>query len=352
MRVAIPLFNSEQRAPHNAPFSWGDVEKIAPLRESGLCLLAREKNSGASNLQAFGPEAGKYWKRSDMKTSGIPIWWDKNYIGNQERTVLFFKSTEGLAIPYSDGGEVAEVGLVGPYSMAYPLEPESRYTFDNYKDAWEQFSNHLRKDIIIRLPPRSHFPELVDQNTKALLSLGAEMLFEDQNFSIRLDGLGNAFRRNRIRDATTASKLGMKFSSCSIEQAMELIAINRQAKGRPVSMDARQAVRLDHQTPERIRTFAVKLNESLVSAAILLRVDDRIDYVFMWGHDPSNPLGGKSLSLLAQGLVAESRADGKRMLCLGVASSEGVRDEGLSSFKEGLGAEAESRPSLRLAKHA
>jgi len=287
-----------------------------------------------------------------MKTSGLPIWWDKDYIGNQERPVLLFSSAEGLVIPYSEGFEVTEVGLVGPYSMAYPLEQTFEYTLDNYKDAWKQFHNRLRKDIIIRLPPRSHFPELVDLNTKALLSLGAEILFEDQNFSIRLEGSEKAFRRNRIRDAKTASKLGMKFSACSIQEAMELIAINRQAKGRPLSMGTSQAVRLDLEVPGRIKSFAVKLNEVLVSATILLRVDDRIDYVFMWGHDPSNPLGGTSLSLLAQGLVAESKADGKSVLCLGVASSEGVRDEGLSNFKEGLGAEAEARPSLKLANHA
>jgi hypothetical protein len=287
-----------------------------------------------------------------MKTSGLPIWWDKNYMGNQERAVVFFESGEGLAIPYSEGFEVTEVGLVGPHSMAYPLEQTRQYTLDDFKDAWTQFANHVSNDIIIRLPPRSHFPELVDLNTKALLSLGAEIIFEDQNFSIRLQGSEKGFRRNRIRDAKNASKLGMKFSACPIQEAMELIAINRQAKERPLSMDTRQAVRLDLESPGRIRTFGVELNESLVSAALILSVDDRIDYVFMWGHDPSNPLGGTSLSLLAQGLVAESKTGGKRILCLGVASSGGVRDEGLSSFKEGLGAEADARPSLRLANHA
>jgi len=287
-----------------------------------------------------------------MKTSGLPIWWDKNYIGNQERAVVFFESGEGLAIPYSEGFGVTEVGLVGPYSMAYPLEQTRHCTVDDFKDAWTQFSEHVSKDIIIRLPPRSHFPELVDLNTKALLSLGSEIIFEDQNFSIRLQGSEKGFRRDRIRDAKTASKLGMKFSACPIQEAMELIAINRQAKGKPLSMDTHQAVRLDLKSPGRIRTFGVALNESLVSAALILSVDDRIDYVFMWGHDPSNPFGGTSLSLLAQGLVAESKASGKRVLCLGVASSGGVRDEGLSSFKEGLGAEPDARPSLRLANRA
>lgn len=297
----------------------------------------------------IGSKSARHGKSREMEPKNLPIWWDEKYMGKQERSVTFFESGDGLLIPYSQGLGIAEVGLLGPYSMAYPLDETCRTTVDTLKASWTEFSRRVGTDTIIRLPPRSHFPELVELNSKALLALGAEIIFEDHNFSIALQGGENGFRRNRIRDANTASKLGMKFSVCPIREAMELIAVNRQAKGRPLSMDTNQALRIDRESPGRISTFGVKLDQSLVSAAITLRVDDRIDYVFMWGHDPSNPLGGKSLSLLAQGLVADSKSAGRSVLCLGVASAEGVRDEGLASFKEGLGAEAEPRLSLRFA---
>lgn len=122
-----------------------------------------------------------------------------------------------------------------------------------------------------------------------------------------------------------------------------VLAENRMAKGRrlSLSLDYMRAAR--DAFPGRIRMYVLSHDGSPCAAALVYRVLPRRDLVVAWG-DSGHELPRSPMNLLAHQVVAASLADDVVSLDLGISSVGGTPDRGLCRFKRSILA----RESLRL----
>jgi hypothetical protein len=261
----------------------------------------------------------------------------------QSRKVEFFEHTSGLTIPFTSRPGLTEVGCVGPYSMAVP-HLGATINQGDYLRCWKDFTDYSKGDILVRLPPESHFPRLMELNQESLSRLGFQLKHIDHNSTIEMPVWGNeVLRRARIRDLGKASELDLIFEVSSIEAAYKIIELNRKQKKLRPALPLLDLKRLADHESKPVNCHVVLDGDTPVSGSISLEVNDDIAYVFMWGHDRTQPAGGVSMTFLASKLVNFYSSMGKSKLCLGVSSAEGIVDEGLLRFKTSIGGNVEPR---------
>ena len=242
-----------------------------------------------------------------------PLWWRPEFLKAQEAPIVSF--THGrVLIPFVQAEDMVKIGLIGPYSGAYAsgIGQTEKETLA----AWENFSSGGDLPIVVRLPPDSHFPEVLRHNTAALKQLGAVPRMDETNHTIHLEE-NFLFRRNRQRHLREASNLGLRVAEARIPEAFNVLRANRSAKNYAMSLSAEQLERLDSQLPGSIECLTVVEKGRNIAASITFLVSREIDYVFMWGGDPRADNGSEALTLLPSEIIRKSRVRGRLTLCLG-----------------------------------
>jgi len=282
--------------------------------------------------------------RPDSLPSSVPLWWDPSFLALQRRQInLFFRS--GLVIPYVEESDRVEVGFVGPYSGAFPLD--SVGTSSDFLEAWEDFRNDRSRSSMVRLPPRSHFPEIYDINKESLGRLGATIFAIETNHTIDLEFF-QGFDRNRRRHLRDPCLAEAVTSEVRVAEAYELLLANRLAKGYSMTMTREELQEIEAKLPHAIKCLMVHVSGEGVAASISFQVSAEIAYVFMWGGNPHSPCGSPGLTMLAKELVDRNLSAGVKRMCLGTSSFGGIQNVGLSRFKESLGALPEPKITLRM----
>ncbi len=272
----------------------------------------------------------------------LPLWWRREFLNAQDPPIHSF--TRGpIIIPFFQAGGRVEVGLIGPYSAAFSCD--FIHTTAEISAAWEEFSASSKLPIVVRLPPESHFPEVLRHNVVALERLGAEAFPEETNHTIHLDQ-EILFRRNRQRHLRAAENLGLRVAEAGIPETFAVLRANRSAKNYAMSLSQAQLGRLHSRIPGSIECLTVIDQGRHIAASVTFLVSSDIDYVFMWGGDPNANHNSEALTLLAYEIIRKSRARERKRLCLGTSSFSGVVNEGLAIFKESLGARREPKTSF------
>ena len=163
-------------------------------------------------------------------------------------------------------------------------------------------------------------------------------LADFSDFTARLD----ANARNHFNRALRA---GFQFNTCQLDEAYAVIEANRREKGYPLrmSLDALKAT----SRIISVDSFLLSLDSQPVAAAIVYRLGARVAQVIYWGH-----LGAYSAShpmnLLSREVFAHYAASGFEIVDVGPASSDGVPDLGLCTFKESIGCRLTFKPHFSL----
>lgn len=267
---------------------------------------------------------------------------------SQPVPVSFYHGETGLVIPFVETDHSIDIGRVGPYSGAFPGS-ENPIAQASYINEWSDFLRRTReKPCTVRLPPRSHFPEILDFNSNALQQLGFVPQIVETNQTIRLGQPNQNFNRNRRRDLKRSQELGLTFGVETLEKAHEVVSKNRVQRGFPVTLSARELGNLHSTHPSGLLCYSVALDGIAQAAAICFRVNRDLAYVFMWGHDPHGSEPGASMAMLASQITLEMTGYGHKLLCLGTSSLEGEINQGLHKFKDSLGAFSEDKTTYSL----
>jgi hypothetical protein len=265
------------------------------------------------------------------------LWWDEAFLEYNYGSKNI-AAVESLVLPFQVFPKLLRVGFIGPYSLAYTSDMP--VNLDALRKIWidvlEKFQD---SELQVRLPPESFYPELFSANYEVLSQLGARVLYRDINFHLNLNGnFRDSINRNRSRELKRASRRNYLLKETTLADAFKVILLNRLEKGLKPSLSMQQLFELHELFPNRIRFYGVEVEGRIVSAAITLIINSVLVYVFMWGHDPSQPTSAESISTLCEGLFNTFKGEGFQFLCLGTASIQGVMDEGLSMYKASLGA--------------
>lgn len=129
----------------------------------------------------------------------------------------------------------------------------------------------------------------------------------------------------------------------------ELLAANRAAKRRELSIDFDYLLRLSAAFPGLIRGIIVtdEDHEHIYAAAIVYRHMKGRDMVQSWGDLPDHGLGVSPMPMLAYTVIRTSELYGSPTVDLGISTNDGMPDAGLCRAKRGWGARAETRFVLR-----
>lgn len=190
-------------------------------------------------------------------------------------------------------------------------------------------------------PPMAHDPERFALATYVLHAQGWTVSTCDLNSSLLVDGRpleermsrGNAKRLRKCRrEGLVAERLPQE----ALPQVHATLAANRAANDRVLSMDLAQLEQMRAALPEAMVLFGCRDGDVLAAAALCLRLDEQVLYVFYWGHLPSH--GALSpVVLLADEIHRYCQREGFRLLDLGTSTTGAVPDPGLLRFKRGLG---------------
>jgi hypothetical protein len=265
------------------------------------------------------------------------LWWDEKFLTYHYSLENIAKNGSFL-LPFQKAPNLVRVGFIGPYSLAYT--PDSPINLGSLDKIWSDLLlKYEESELQVRLPPEIYYQELFRANFEVLSRLGARVLYKDINFHLDLTGnFRDSINRNRSRELKRGSLRNFGFKAITLEDAYEVILANRQGKGLKPSLTKEQFNRLYETFPSALRFHGVELEGRVVSSSITMIISPFHAYVFMWGHDPSEPVSGESISTLCEGLFDTFKSEGFQILCLGTASVQGVVDVGLSRYKSSLGA--------------
>jgi hypothetical protein len=203
-----------------------------------------------------------------------------------------------------------------------------------------------RLDII--LPPLVYAPERVALAFHALTMAGYRVSRQELNQSIEIRhgdflALGNYANRKRfnrgVREGVSARRLKRE----EFRAAYNVIVESREKKNYAISMSWPQIEEMVETFPDDIIVFGGFLHDSMIAAAICVRVNGETLYVFSWG-ERSGFEGISPVTVIAAALYRFARSADIQFLDLGTSSVQGEPNHGVFAFKKSLGA----KPSVKM----
>ena len=201
---------------------------------------------------------------------------------------------------------------------------------------------------IILPPDHTNLASMVALET--YLSFGFRVLYENKNHYVTLAQWihGNLSKGNR-KKLRQARELGLEFSTATeveTKDAFKIISRNRESLGTKVSVEYLKLKRLMSIFPSEYECHIIKTKAGEVAAAsfVVETSEDNL-YVYLWADDP-NFRHVSPLVLMLDNLVSTYR-DRFNFLDLGTSAIQGVTIEGLSRFKDNLGAYQSHKKCIR-----
>ena len=203
-----------------------------------------------------------------------------------------------------------------------------------------------RLDIV--LPPLVYAPERFALAFHALTMAGYRVSRQELNQSIEIRhgdflALGNYANRKRFNRAVREGVSARQLKREEFRAAYNVIVESREKKNYAISMSWPQIEEMVEAFPDDIIVFGGFLHDAMIAAAICVRVNDDILYVFSWG-ERSGFEGISPVTVIAAALYRFARSANIELLDLGTSSVHGEPNHGVFAFKKSLGA----KPSVKM----
>lgn len=205
-----------------------------------------------------------------------------------------------------------------------------------------EFTNLEMFDNIKLTLPSSHMSEYYpDEQLQALLKIGGNITFSDNNFVIDTKNWDeknmSKGNRKKLRQCINCDLKFQQLDIHSLKEIHDLIRINRENLGAKISISLDALYNSFEAFPDKYFSFGVFDKRELIAGAVTVRNSINNLYVFLWAD--SNSIRPMSpITLLCAKLIDFAKTMGIRFLDLGTSSLNGVSIEGLTRFKVNLGA--------------
>ncbi|MCW3039181.1 MAG: hypothetical protein JWM31_1086 [Solirubrobacterales bacterium] len=221
------------------------------------------------------------------------------------------------------------------------------------------------RSVTLRLPPAA-LGESEGLILFTLLNRGFRIERCELNQHLDLTGIGDvaAYRAalkspaRRALGRFGADELGWSEATdhAAWERCYQVLAANRAAKGRRLSLSLEYLQRARIALAPAVRMFELRTRAgSTIAAALIYRVRSECDLVVAWGERPDHGLRASPMNHLALRVVDHALASGVRIVDLGISNDSGPGpggglppNGGLHQFKQSILARTE--PRLTLAK--
>lgn len=231
-----------------------------------------------------------------------------------------------------------------PFSAPYSIPTvTNRAEYDFEAFAKELIKSLGRVKFVLPPPFHSHAAEWREALGKAGL---VEVI--DYNYHYPLEQAGDFDRylhTNTKRNLKSASRHRYVFEpKARLDEVYDFVAAHHQLLGYPMAMTRQQV--LDTASVIDIDAMTLSLDGAIVAAGYFYHVAPGIVQMICWADDRTQ-LQLKPMPYFAKQVVQHYATNRKlKILDLGPASSEGVKNEGLVRFKLGLGAIESEKPTF------
>ncbi len=175
---------------------------------------------------------------------------------------------------------------------------------------------------------------------------------KDLNYHITIDGSSfvNLIHENQRGKINNCLEQGFYCTEISLKRAYQFIATALHEKDISMTMQLDELEEAKKQLPYTYEAYGVLDGQSIVAAAILVRVNKKVSYLAYNAHDKAyNNIS--PLVFLYEHVYALLREKHFKIFDLGVCSVNGIVNEGLQKFKERMGATRSSRHTITYRVH-
>jgi hypothetical protein len=237
-------------------------------------------------------------------------------------------------------------GSYGGFEVIEDLPIDDLKLFISLVERVLKWLGGTRLDIV--LPPLVYAPERVALAFNAMTMAGYLVSRQELNQSIEIHHrdfltLGNYANRKRFNRAVREGVSARRLKREEFHAAYNVIVESRQKKNYAMSMSWPQIAEMVETFPDDIIVFGGFLHDAMIAAAICVRVNGEVLYVFSWG-ERSGFEGVSPVTVIAAALYRFARSADIRLLDLGTSSVHGEPNHGVFAFKKSLGA----KPSIKM----
>lgn len=243
-------------------------------------------------------------------------------------------------------GTTAVRSPYGDLECADDISAETLFSFIKFAD--DELSRQA-DSIEIKMKPSAYAPRAHAQVFSFLHAVGFRTTGVDISSCIHVSGdFEGAIRKNEsqvLHKAVHAGFTASLMAADKLSDAYAFIARHHQKKNYPVSMTWTQLLQTSTLFRERYLTFGVHTGETMVAAAIAIRVSDRVLNLFYIDHDSQYDKYSPPVLLIAA-LFDYCAMNHIPLLDLGTSSLPDGPNIGLLSFKIRMGAQPSVKPTL------
>jgi hypothetical protein len=199
------------------------------------------------------------------------------------------------------------------------------------------------KTIKINSYPEGYISNLqIQKLEKCLLKSGFEISVIEQNFEIPITekSFYETIRSVRAKQLLRKSiKKGFVFQEIVQPNFLVIhafIAHSRERKNRPITMSLEQLETHFKKFPKNFQIFSVTDSKRIIAVAVTIKINDEIIYTFYLSDDEAYLKDSPTIFLLS-GIYEIFQQQNFKILDLGIATANGILNEGLARFKRSLG---------------
>ena len=207
----------------------------------------------------------------------------------------------------------------------------------------ESISKIEVKTIIINSYPEGYLSKnQIQKLENCLLKLGFQISITEQNYEIPITqkSFYETITSTRAKQLLRKSiKKGFTFQEITDPNFSEIHAFitrSRERKNRPMTMSLLQFENHFKIFPENFKIFSAMDSEQMIAVGVTIKINEEIIYTFYLSDDEQYLKESPTIFLLS-GIYEYFQAKNYKILDLGIATNQGVLNEGLAHFKKSLG---------------
>jgi hypothetical protein len=205
------------------------------------------------------------------------------------------------------------------------------------------------KSLMIESIEINSYPEgyLNDYQNKILQNclskLNFQVKFTEQNYEISIteksfyETVKGSTAKQLLRTYTKKGYTFQQELNPNFELIHAFISRSRERKNRPMTMSWKQLTNHFKKFTKNFQLFSVTHSEVIVSVGVIIKINDNILYTFYLADD-EHYLKDSPTTFLLSGIYEYAKQNNFKILDFGITTDKGILNEGLTKFKQSLGA--------------
>ncbi len=274
-----------------------------------------------------------------LKDNLLPLYFQKDYLNVHNDNNIVVYNDGSFMIPFALNDKTAYSFKQSPFGSFIKSGDIDYDTFQKFeKEVVQELIQKGVQKVIIRHPP-NYYNNFISDDW--LIQAGYQATTKDINQYINLsESVENQLHKMEKRKLLHASRDELLFTNekvSALEEVHSFITMCRKAAGLVINIDAKKLKSLVQSFPSQYKFYTIRKKQEILAACIVAIPTPNIFYYYLPATNPKYKSMSPMVSLLVF-LIDLFQSKGGSIFDLGLSSINGVRQEGLYTFKKRMGA--------------